>query len=1022
MRKSTLPSLSRSKPARTETSAGLTIDDDHLSPHQTKNLIHELQVHQIELKMQNEELRRTQAELEASHARYFDLYDLAPVGYITVDESGLILESNLVAATILDVPKDTLVRQPLTRFVFKEDQDLYYKHRKQLFGAGKPGTLELRMVKKDGSPFWTRLDSTVVRNAGGMTVCRVVVSDITERRRIEDREMLTREVLELVNRTSDTSGTISDILKLVKKSTSFEAVGIRLRDGDDYPYYETNGFPVHFVESERSLCAYDEKGCIIRDNNGNAVLECMCGNVIRGRTDPSQPFFTRGGSFWSNGTTELLASTTEKDRQARTRNRCNGEGYESVALIPLRSGNEIVGLLQLNDHQKGRFTLDVIQFFEGLGAVIGIALAREQTRETLLREKEFNASLINTTQAIILVLDTMGRIVQFNSYMEEISGYGLDEIRGKDWFDSFLPASERDGIRNLFHKAIGDIPTRGNVSTIVTKDGTKRKIEWYDKTLKNADGSIIGLLSTGQDITERRKAEEDLVFKNIILSTQQDASIDGILVVDGNGMMISFNRRFVDMWGLSLDVVESKSDERALQSVIEKLTDPEEFMGKVKHLYNARKETSRDDITLKDGRTFDRYSAPMFGVGEKYYGRVWYFRDITDRKQAEEKQKKLENQLRQSQKLEAIGQLSSGVAHDFNNLLGGIMGHAELLKMSLNPESPLMRHPEVIISACEKAADLTRQLLSFARKAPVEFRKLDLNAFLKQVVGLMDRTIDRRIEIVTNIPEQAAFISGDRNQLENALLNIAINARDAMPEGGHLCISLKTVDLSKVVLPDEHAEIIEGPYARISIVDTGTGMSNEIKDRIFEPFFTTKEVGKGTGLGLASAYGCVKQHKGYIAVQSQVGRGTQFDLYFPIVVSGGPAAGQKSEILVRGKGTLLVVDDEPVFHEILTKIFTGLGYGVRCCAGGAEAVEYYREHASGIAVVVLDMNMPKMSGRQCFRLLKEINPEVRAIIASGYGDNSDRAALQEEGVRAIIQKPYKAVELSMKIAELVGAP
>jgi two-component system cell cycle sensor histidine kinase/response regulator CckA len=445
-------------------------------------------------------------------------------------------------------------------------------------------------------------------------------------------------------------------------------------------------------------------------------------------------------------------------------------------------------------------------------------------------------------------------------------------------------------------------------------------------------------------------------------------------------------------------------------------------MGKVKYLYEARKEISRDDITLKDGRTFDRYSAPMFGVGEKYYGRVWYFRDITDRKQAEEKQKKLENQLRQSQKLEAIGQLSSGVAHDFNNLLGGIMGHAELLKMSLNPESPLQRHPEVIISSCEKAADLTRQLLSFARKAPVEFRKLDLNAFLKQVVGLMDRTIDRRIEIVTNIPEQAAFISGDRNQLENALLNIAINARDAMPEGGHLCISLKTVDLSKVVLPDEHAEIIEGPYARISIVDTGTGMSNEIKGRIFEPFFTTKEVGKGTGLGLASAYGCVKQHKGYIAVQSQVGRGTQFDLYFPIVVSGGPAAGQKSEILVRGKGTLLVVDDEPVFHEILTKIFTGLGYGVRCCAGGAEAVEYYREHASGIAVVVLDMNMPKMSGRQCFRLLKEINPEVRAIIASGYGDNSDRAALQEEGVRAIIQKPYKAVELSMKIAELVGAP
>jgi CheY-like chemotaxis protein len=313
-------------------------------------------------------------------------------------------------------------------------------------------------------------------------------------------------------------------------------------------------------------------------------------------------------------------------------------------------------------------------------------------------------------------------------------------------------------------------------------------------------------------------------------------------------------------------------------------------------------------------------------------------------------------------------------------------------------------------------------LLSFARKAPVELQKIDLNAFLKQVVGLMDRTIDRRIEIVTDIQEQPAFISGDRNQLENALLNIAINARDAMPGGGHLCISTETVDLKKNALPDEHGEVAEGEYARISIADTGTGMSKEIRERIFEPFFTTKEMGKGTGLGLASVYGCVKQHNGYIAVDSQVGKGTQFNLYFPIAGSSEPVSGQKSEILVHGKGTLLVVDDEPVFHEILTKIFTGLGYGVHCCAGGAEAVEYYREHASGIAVVILDMNMPKMSGLQCFRHLKEINPGARVIVASGYGDNSDREAMQKQGVRAFIQKPYKAVELSMKIAELIRAP
>jgi PAS domain S-box-containing protein len=1402
MRKGTLPSFSRSKPARPEISADLPIDSNHLSPHQTNNLIHELQVRQIELKMQNEELRRTQAELEASYARYFDLYDLAPVGYISTDENGLILESNLFAATMLDVPNGMLVNQPLTRFIIIEDQDLYYKNRKQLFGTGGPRILELRLLKKDGSRFWVRLDSTVVQVADGMAICHVMVSDITERRRAEDRETLTREVLELLNRTGDTTGTISDILKLVKKGTGFEAVGIRLREGGDYPYYETNGFPGHFVESERYLCAYDEGGNIIRDNNGNPVLECMCGNIIKGRTDPAKPFFTEGGSFWSNCTTELLASTTEKDRQARTRNQCNGEGYESVALIPLHSGNEIVGLLQLNDRRKDQFNIESIQFFEGLGAAIGIALARKWAGKTLLESEERYRRITEGLSDYLYTVQIQdGRVVKttHNIACKVVTGYSAAELASDPYlWINMIPEQERglvlEHVRNILlgkempaieHRIVrkdgavrwvSDTPIRkvDAQGILLSYDGVIEDItgkKWAEESLKESeekfskafqtspyaitithaeDGrfvevndaftaiagfsreealadSSIGLklwvneedrqrvvndlragkavnghefqfrtksgknitglfsaqiiklssgnriLSSINDITKRKQAEEDLVFKNIILSTQQDASIDGILVVDGNGRMISFNRRFVDMWSIPQEVIESKSDECALQSVIDKLADPEEFMGKVKHLYEAQKEISRDDITLKDGRMFDRYSAPMLGAGGKYYGRVWYFRDITERKRAEEKlrkshakyrelyenlidafvivdmsgrfiefnqiycamlgysaeeiygltyvdltpekwhaiekqivenqvlqrgysdvyekeyrrkdgtvfpielrtillrddagnpsgmwgiirdiskrkqaegllqeseskfsmafqtspyaitithaedgrfievnnaftaiagftgkealanssiglklwvneadrrqvlddlragrvvvgreyqfrkksgaiitglfsaqtirlncgncvlssinditerklaeekQKKLEDQLRQSQKLEAIGQLSSGVAHDFNNLLGGIMGHAELLKMNLAPESPLLHHPEVIISACEKAADLTRQLLSFARKAPVELKKVDLNAFLKQVVGLMDRTIDRRIEIVTDIPEQPAFILGDRNQLENALLNIAINARDAMPEGGQLCISLKTVDLNQAVLPEEHAGIMEGPYARISIADTGTGMSKEIKDRIFEPFFTTKEVGKGTGLGLASVYGCVKQHNGYIAVDSQVGKGTKFDLYFPITTSTGPVSSLKNELLLRGKGTLLVVDDEPVFHEILTEIFTGLGYLVHCCSKGAEAVEYYREHSSAIQVVILDINMPKMSGLQCFMHLKEISPGVQVIVSSGYGANSDREAMQKQGVRMFIQKPYKAVELSMKIAELISA-
>ena len=397
-------------------------------------------------------------------------------------------------------------------------------------------------------------------------------------------------------------------------------------------------------------------------------------------------------------------------------------------------------------------------------------------------------------------------------------------------------------------------------------------------------------------------------------------------------------------------------------------------------------------------------------------------RDITERKQAEEKQKKLEEQLRQSQKLEAIGQLSSGVAHDFNNLLGGIMGHAELLKMHLSEGSDLLRHTTSIISSCTKAADLTKQLLTFARKAPVELQKIDVNTFVKEVVSIMERTIDRRVEIALTIQKEPAFISGDKNQLENALLNIAINARDAMPEGGRLSITSETVDLDKNALANEHFEVVVGPYVRIVIEDTGTGMSKVTKDRVFEPFFTTKDVGKGTGLGLASVYGCVKQHNGYITVDSHLGIGTQFNIYLPVIKSTGPIESVKDEVaLDPGKGDLLVVDDETVFREILKEIFDDLGYTVHCCTDGSEAVAFYREHRSTNQVVILDMNMPKMNGLDCFRRLKEINANVKVIISSGYGENNDRATMQSEGVLAFVQKPYRAADLAKKIKELMDA-
>jgi PAS domain S-box-containing protein len=496
--------------------------------------------------------------------------------------------------------------------------------------------------------------------------------------------------------------------------------------------------------------------------------------------------------------------------------------------------------------------------------------------------------------------------------------------------------------------------------------------------------------------------------------------LDAYVMEDMAGKIIEFNQAYINMVGYSREEIQELT---YIDLTPEKWHDAEKHIVEEQIVKRGYSDIYEKEYRRRDGTVFPIELRTVLIKDEagNPTGMWGIIRDISERKRAEAKQKQLEEQLRQSQKLEAIGQLSSGVAHDFNNILGGIMGHAELLKRSLNPGSPLLHHADIMISLCEKAADLTHQLLSFARKAPVDLQKTDVNLIIKQVAGLIERTIDRRIEIVVDVKGEPAFISGDRSQLENALLNIAINARDAMPEGGRLSIRSGPVDVKKTSFTDIHFDVKEGPFIKISIADTGTGMNKEIQDRIFEPFFTTKEVGKGTGLGLASVYGCVKQHNGYITVESQLGKGTRFDLYFPAVSEIMPEASKNPEAgPMPGTATLLVVDDEPIYHEIIRNIFGGLGYSVHCCGSGAQALDYYQENSATIDVVILDINMPAMNGFQCYRRLKEINRDIRVIVASGYGDNADRDALQKEGARAFIQKPYKAADLSAKIAEIMG--
>ena len=707
---------------------------------------------------------------------------------------------------------------------------------------------------------------------------------------------------------------------------------------------------------------------------------------------------------------KFITNDVQNDPRVHNREWARGLGLVSFAGYQLRvPGGQTMGVLALF---AGRpITSEEDAMLDGLSSTVAFVVQQTEGEMSLRQsEEKFRNYIEHAPDGVFIVNDT-GRYIEANKAACRITGFSKEEIVKMSIRDLVADESLEDGL--VHFKKLMETGAATSDLWHKHKDGPERCLTV--NAVKLSETRILGFC---KDITDRKRVEESLRESEARYRALFDASAEGILIADLETKIFEYaNPAICRMLGYAENELRTMSvadihPKDALQSVVA------EFEAQArgdKILAEGLPCLSKDGTIL-----YADINAVKIIINGKACN-AGFFRDITERKQAEENRKKLEDQLRQSQKMEAIGQLASGISHDFNNLLGGIMGHAELLKIRLGAGSGLLDHADRIISCCVKASDLTRQLLSFARKAPALVRAVDPNAIIRQVVEILKRTMDRRIEIAIDLEEQPPHISGDQSQLENALLNVAINARDAMPQGGRLSITSKTVDLDQAILPDEHFDIMEGRYIRISIADTGIGMSDEIKARIFEPFFTTKEVGKGTGLGLASVYGCIKQHGGYITVESREGEGARFDLYLPVAESAQPAAATEDAALAPGKGTLLVVDDEVVYHEVLSGIFKGLGYTVHCCIEGAEAVKFYSEHHASVDIVVLDMNMPKMNGLDCFRRLKEINAGVRVIVSSGYGYNADRTALQNEGARAFVQKPYKAAELAGKIVELMGS-
>ncbi|MBW1981769.1 MAG: response regulator [Deltaproteobacteria bacterium] len=506
-----------------------------------------------------------------------------------------------------------------------------------------------------------------------------------------------------------------------------------------------------------------------------------------------------------------------------------------------------------------------------------------------------------------------------------------------------------------------------------------------------------------EEIEERKRTEQALRESEETYRTVLEANPDPVVVYDIEGRVLYFNPAFTRVFGWSLeerlvkkmDLFVPEECWSETKMMIDKVLAGESFSGIETQRFT--KEGKIIPVSISGAIYRDKNGEPV--------GSVINLRDISE-------QKCLEAQLRQAQKMEAVGTLAGGIAHDFNNLLQAIQGYAELLLLQTKADDKGWRELQEIARAAKRGGDLTKQLLTFSRNMESDRRPLDLNQEIGQVQKLLERTIPKMINIELKLADDLKIVNADPGQIEQVLINLAVNAKDAMPDGGKL-----TIETRNVVLNEELCRLHSGAeswhYVLLEVTDTGHGMDSETLEHIFEPFFSTKEPGRGTGLGLAMVYGIVKSHQGFISCSSRPNQGTTFRIYLPALEEGkeAPATQSTDSSCRAGNETILLVDDEKYIRELGEQILTTFGYEVLLASDGEKALEIYRQNGQGIELVILDLIMPGMGGKQCLQELRQLDPQVRVVISSGYFPDDPSMESFKDSANGFVTKPYDVKQL-----------
>jgi len=705
-----------------------------------------------------------------------------------------------------------------------------------------------------------------------------------------------------------------------------------------------------------------------------------------------------------------------------------------AAYEPLRnSRGEVVGALYVGVKQSDflatykKIRTDVVAIHCILiGTFILLTLLllqkRKKTEKALRQSEEQLKFVLSGSNDALWDLKVKSRELIFNQRWAEILGYQPEEIqKDLEFWRQLVHPDDLQSILEQYQENVGNNESRfRSECRLMSRSGEwcwillrGRSVDW------DPQGRPTRITGTATDITERMRAEMALRQSHRLLHTVFSSLNEALFLLEGESMVvidcntsaeIMFGYTREELLGVSSDIlhVDSARAEIFNRDATSAYWD--------KGFYSTEFQMKRKSEEVFPS---DHFCNPIPGEGTEPALILYVVRDITERKRAEADRALLEEQLQQAQKMEAVGQLAGGIAHDFNNILTAIIGYGHLVLMNMQGPDQSRHHMEQILASSERAAGLTQGLLAFSRKQESNPQPVDLNGIVRNMRKFLERIIGEDVEMKLDMEQEGLIALADTGQMEQVLMNLVTNARDAMPDGGMLLIKTGLLTAERRLLPPSQTpQPLQ--YGYISITDTGAGLDEKIREKIYEPFFTTKEVGKGAGLGLSIAYGIIKQHHGYISVESQEREGTTFRVHLPLIERETVTADiVKPFFLPYGQETILVAEDDEEVRNLSRSLLEECGHSVIVAVNGADAVETFSAHSDSISLVILDVVMPKMNGMQTFEAIRKMQPDVRVLFMSGYAAEIVRAKGVLDNDLDFLEKPIIPKTFLQKVREIL---